>query len=75
MALTVAQAEAESRWRWSSLFARGFARHSSGQRLPFEVGTKRFGVVTVRGQGNSWESAFKDAADRTNNPVPKTARA
>lgn len=80
MGLTVIQAEAEARWRWSNLFARGFARHSSGLRLPFEVGTNRFGVITIRGQGNSWEGAFRDAADRTNKPgsgntiLPSTIR-
>jgi hypothetical protein len=66
MALTVYQAEAEARWRWGGLLARGFARHSSALRQPFEVGIKRFGTITIRGQGTSWEGAFRDAATRTN---------
>lgn len=66
MPLTVDQAEAEARWRWGSLFARAFARYSSKLRLPFEVGTKRFGVTTVRGHGTSWEGAFHDADSQTN---------
>jgi len=59
--LTVQQAEAEARWRWGGLFARGFARHSGAQRRPFQVGTKSFGKVTIRGEGTSWESAFQNA--------------
>lgn len=71
MALTVMQAEAEAQWRWGGLLARGLARHSSGGRNPFEVGTKRFGTVTIRGSGSSWEAAFSDAADRTNGESPQ----
>ncbi len=64
MALTVHQAEQEARWRWGGLFARGFARHSRERQ--FEVGTKRFGKVSVRGRGNSWEGAFANADGLTN---------
>lgn len=64
--LTVTQAEAEAQWRWGGLLARGFARHSSALRRPFEVGTKRFGVMKIRGQGTSWESAFQNADTQTN---------
>ena len=71
MALTVQQAEREAGWRWGGLFARGFARYSGAVRLGFEVGTKRFGTTTVRGQGNSWESAFANAASLTNGTVAK----
>jgi hypothetical protein len=61
MPLTVTQAESEAQFRWGGLFSKGFARHSSGLRRPFEVGTKRFGVVKIRGRGTSWESAFQNA--------------
>jgi hypothetical protein len=61
MPLTVTQAESEAQWRWGGLFSKGLARHSSALRRPFEVGTKRFGVVTIRGRGTSWESAFQNA--------------
>ena len=64
--LTIEQAEAEARWRWGSLFERGFARFTSAQRKPFEVGTKHFGSVKIRGQGTSWEGAFSDADTATN---------
>ena len=66
MALTVTQAESEAQWRWGGLLARGFARYSNALRKPFEVGIKRFGSITVRGQGTSWEGAFQNAAERTN---------
>jgi hypothetical protein len=66
MPLTVNQAESEARWRWGGLFSRGFARYSSGERRPFEVGTKSFGSVTIRGRGSSWEAAFHDADAATN---------
>jgi hypothetical protein len=65
-ALTVYQAEAEARWRWGGLFARGFARYSSTRSLPFEVGTKRFGSVEIKGRGKSWEGAFGNADGLTN---------
>ncbi|HSS44875.1 MAG TPA: hypothetical protein VLO07_05985 [Thermoanaerobaculia bacterium] len=64
--LTVHQAEAEARWRWGGLFARGFARYSAALRRPFEVGTKLFGSATIRGRGTSWEAAFRDADSVTN---------
>jgi len=64
--LTVFGAEAEARWRWGGLLSRGFARYSSGARLPFEVGTKRFGTVKIRGRGTSWEGAFRNADTLTN---------
>ena len=67
MALTVNQAEAEARWRWGGLFARGVARYSSLLKT-FEVGTKLFGAITIRGHGTSWEGAFRNAADKTNGP-------
>ena len=66
MALTVQQAEREAGWRWGGIFARGFARHRQAQRLSFEVGTKRFGKIKIRGQGTSWEGAFENAANLTN---------
>jgi hypothetical protein len=64
--LTIDQAQAEARWRWGGLFERGFARYSSALRKPFEVGTKLFGAITVRGQGTSWEGAFGNADSQTN---------
>lgn len=64
MALTVTQAESEAQWRWGGLLSRGFARHSSALRKPFEVGTKRFGSIKVRGAGTSWEGAFENAEGR-----------
>ena len=69
--LTVFEAEAEARFRWGSLFARGFARYSPGMRKPFEVGVKRFGSVEIRGRGSSWEAAFHDADILTNQESPK----
>jgi hypothetical protein len=70
MALTVQQAEVEARWRWGGLFARGLVRYSPALRLPFEVGTRRFGSIKIRGQGKSWESAFANAISQTNAPRP-----
>jgi hypothetical protein len=64
--LTPREAEAEARWRWGGLFARGFARYTGTQPHPFEVGTVRFGSRTVRGRGTTWENAFKNADTRTN---------
>ncbi len=77
MALTVQQAEAEARWRWGGLFARGFARHEGTLRRPFQVGTRSFGTITIRGEGTSWESAFQNADTHTNEaPVTgKSSRA
>jgi hypothetical protein len=63
--LSVFDAEAEARWRWGGLFTRGFARYSAGQRKPFEVGTRRFGSVKIRGRGASWEDAFRNACAPT----------
>ena len=71
MALTVQQAEREARWRWGGLFGRGFARYSQGRRLGFEVGTKLFGRIKIRGQGTSWESAFANAANLNNAGHPR----
>lgn len=70
--MTINGAEAEARWRWGGLFSRGFARYSSTQRQPYEVGTKRFGSIKIRGKGSSWESAFANADNRTNSPAPAT---
>jgi hypothetical protein len=67
--LTVFDAEAEARWRWGGLLVRGFARYASGKRLPYEVGTKQFGSVKIRGRGSSWESAFRNADTLTNTEV------
>ena len=66
--LTIDGAEAEARWRWGSLLLlrRGFARYSSALRRPYEVGTRRFGSIRIRGQGTSWESAFANADNQTN---------
>jgi hypothetical protein len=66
MSLTIFQAESEAKFRWGSLLARGYAHHSNALRLPFEVGTKLFGKITVRGRGTSWESAFSNASAKTN---------
>ena len=74
MALTVQQAEREAGWRWGGLFARGFARHQQAQRLAFEVGTKRFGTIKIRGQGTSWEGAFENASSLTNAGRPAGGR-
>ena len=74
MALTVQQAEREAGWRWGGLFARGFARHQQAQRLAFEVGTKRFGTIKIRGQGTSWEGAFENASSLTNAGRPAKGR-
>jgi hypothetical protein len=59
--LTVFDAEAEARWRWGGLLTHGLARYSAGHRNPFEVGTRLFGSVKIRGRGTSWEGAFRDA--------------
>lgn len=64
--LTIQQAEAEAKWRWGSLFVRGFARCDETLKRAFQVGTSFFGSVRVRGQGTSWEGAFSDAARQTN---------
>jgi hypothetical protein len=64
--LTFNQAESEARWRWGGLFTRGVARYSSALRRPFEVGTKLFGSIKIRGQGTSWEGAFSNADTLTN---------
>jgi hypothetical protein len=69
--LTAQEAESEARWRWGGLFAWGFARYSSGERHPFEVGTKSFGSVRIRGRGTSWEGAFRDADKATNGKKPR----
>lgn len=69
--LSVFDAEAEARFRWGGLFTRGLARYSSGRRNPFEVGTKLFGSVKIRGRGASWEGAFRDACT----PTPTVAAA
>ncbi|HSP94269.1 MAG TPA: hypothetical protein VLU06_06935 [Thermoanaerobaculia bacterium] len=69
--LTVFEAEAEARFRWGGLLARGFARYSPGMRKPFEVGTKRLGSINVRGRGTSWEAAFHDADTLTNQESPE----
>ena len=74
MALTVQQAEREAGWRWGGLFARGFARHQQAQRLAFEVGTKRFGTIKIRGHGTSWEGAFENASTLTNAGRPAKGR-
>ena len=74
MALTVQQAEREAGWRWGGLFARGFARHQQAQRLAFEVGTKRFGTIKIRGKGTSWEGAFENASTLTNAGSPAKVR-
>ena len=52
MPLTVHQAEAEARWRWGGLFARGFARHEATLRRPFQVGTRSFGEGHGPGRGD-----------------------
>jgi len=66
MALTIFQAEAEAKWRWGGLLGRGFARYSQALRLPFEVGTRRFGAIKIRGRGVSWEGAFRNAESLKN---------
>ncbi len=48
--LTIFEAAAEAQWRWGGLFTRGLARYASGLRKPFEVGSRRFGSVSVRGR-------------------------
>lgn len=68
--LTIFEAEAEARWRWGGLFTRGLARYASGRRKPFEVGSRRFGSVWVRGRGTSWEAAFSNADTLTNEENP-----
>ena len=69
--LTVYEAESEARWRWGSLFARGFARYSGKLSRPFEVGTKLFGSIQIRGRGTSWEGAFRQADTLTNEKKPQ----
>ncbi len=64
--LTFSQAESEARWRWGGMFERAFARYKSTERKPFQVGTKLFGKIKVRGQGTSWEGAFGNADRETN---------
>jgi hypothetical protein len=73
--LTIQQAEAEARWRWGSLFVRGFARYDETLKRPFQVGTVCFGSVRIRGQGTSWEGAFSDAAKLTNTEASPTSPA
>ena len=68
--LSYQQAESEARWRWGGLFSRGFVRYDPQSRQPFQVGTKRFGTVIVRGEGTSWESAFGNAARKSNGDKP-----
>jgi hypothetical protein len=68
--LTIFDAEAEARWRWGGLFTRGLARYASGLRKPFEVGSKRFGSVSIRGRGTSWEAAFSNSDALTNEENP-----
>lgn len=48
------------------MFERAFARYKSTERKPFQVGTKLFGKIKVRGQGTSWEGAFGNADRETN---------
>jgi hypothetical protein len=64
--LTFEGARAEAQWRWGSLLSRGFARYDANRRLPYQVGTKWFGASRLRGEGASWEQAFRDAAQRSN---------
>jgi hypothetical protein len=71
--LTIQQAEAEARWRWGSLFVRGFAHYDASLKRPFQVGTICFGSVRIRGQGTSWEGAFSDAARQTNTEAVATS--
>jgi len=68
--LTIQQAEAEAKWRWGGLFTRGLARYSAALKRPFQVGTRFFGSVRIRGEGASWEGAFSDAARTTNGEQP-----
>lgn len=68
--LTIHQAESEAKWRWGNLLERGFARYSSTLKKPFEVGTKSFGRIKIRGKGNSWENAFSNADTETNDKKP-----
>ncbi len=51
-------------------FTRDLARYASGLRKPFEVGSRRFGSVSVRGRGTSWEAAFSNADTLTNEANP-----
>jgi hypothetical protein len=64
--LTYQQAEAEARWRWGGLLSRGFVRYDPQARQPYQVGTKTFGKAIIRGEGTSWESAFGNAARKSN---------
>lgn len=64
--LTIQQAEAEAKWRWGSFFVQGFARCDETLKRAFQVGTRCFGSIRIRGQGTSWEGAFSDAARQTN---------
>ncbi len=68
--LTINQAQAEARWRWGSLFKRGFAHIEISGRQPFQVGTKLFGRIVIRGRGTSWEGAFGNADRETNIEKP-----
>lgn len=68
--LTINQAEAEARWRWGGILERGFAQYKGAESKPFQVGTKRFGRVTIRGKGTSWEGAFGNADKETNLKKP-----
>lgn len=61
------QARAEAQWRWGNLLSRGYVRYDMNRRsAPYQVGTKLFGSVKIRGEGTSWEYAFRDATTRGN---------
>jgi len=69
--LSFDQARAEAQWRWGGLLSRGFARYDQQNRsAPYQVGTRRFGSVKIRGEGSTWEYAFRDASNRANRGQP-----
>jgi hypothetical protein len=74
--LTFESARAEAHWRWGNLLSRGFARYDANRRLPYQVGTRLLGTVSVRGEGATWEEAFRDASHRSNSgrSAPLAAR-
>ena len=73
--LSIFEAEAEAHWRWGGLITRGFAHYASGARRPFEVGTRRFGTVVIRGRGVSWEAAFSNAVPDRDAEAPARVKA
>jgi len=64
--MTTKQAKAEATLRWKNSFVEcSFSRPESDQTprlsLPYRVGYKAGWADFIKGMGNSWEEAFRDA--------------